>query len=95
MDIALWSLLISFDNMGRVGFSRHWGLVRDGRHNHMLTLLEATFKPIGKMGRIQWPLSIITQLKLADDVAKFAELANEVMDERANVSLDVLDNDNY
>ena len=55
-DISLWSLLISFDNMGRAGYSTEWGVVKTGRHNHFLDLLEATFRAIGKFGRLQWPL---------------------------------------
>jgi hypothetical protein len=86
IDISLWSLLISFDNMGRVGYSREWGLVKSGRHNHMLNLLEATFKPLGKLGRVVWPVAAISQLQLAEDVKKFGLLASETIDERANVS---------
>ena len=86
VDISIWSLLISFDNMGRVGYSREWGVIKDGRHNYMLNLLEASFRPIGRMGRLQWPIATITQLQLGKDVKQFGVLASETIDERANVS---------
>jgi hypothetical protein len=91
VDISLWSLLISFDNMGRVGYSREWGLVRGGQHSRMLGLLEAAFRPIGKMGRLQWPLTIINQLQLGDDFKQFGVLASETIDERANVKRNISD----
>jgi len=36
-DISLWSLLISFDSMGKVGLLEEWGVVKAGRHNYFLT----------------------------------------------------------
>lgn len=52
----------------------------------MLHLLEATFRPLGKLGRLTWPVAAISQLQLAEDVTQFGVLASETIDERAKVS---------
>ena len=72
--------------MDRVGSSREWGVVKAGRHNYFLDLLESTFRPIGKFVRLQWLLGAIIQLELAEDVKQFGILGSQAMDERLNVS---------
>ena len=39
-DISLWSLLVLFDSMGGDGYSREWDVVKAGRRNHFLDLVE-------------------------------------------------------
>jgi cytochrome P450 family 628 len=62
MNTSHWSTLIAYDTMGKVGFSEDWGAVKDGRENPILHLLEATFTPLGKMGRWTWPLSVMVDV---------------------------------
>lgn len=71
--------------MGRVGYSREWGVVEKGTESLMLSLLEATFRPIGKLGRVGWILAMASQLKLSKERTQFQALANRVIDEREQV----------
>lgn len=90
MDISLWSLLISFDNMGRVGYSREWGAIKSGKESRMLSLLESLFRPIGKFGRLAWPIAAAMQVVgPPEELRLFSELAKETMDEREHVSTNI------
>jgi len=85
LDVSLYSILIVFDNVGRIGYSRDWGVVKAGKEDRMLELLGASFKPMGKMGRVAWPLAIGARLNVSKDLIEFDRLANTVMDERESV----------
>lgn len=52
LNISLYSMLISFDNMGRVGYSKEWGVIKAGHANNMLSLLEVLTRLAGKLGQI-------------------------------------------
>ncbi|KAH8821374.1 cytochrome P450 [Xylogone sp. PMI_703] len=88
IDISLYSLLISFDTMGRVGYSKEWGVVKKGSEDVMLSLLEAAFRPIGKLGRVAWILALVNQLKLSKEFLAFEDLAKRSMDERLKMDAD-------
>lgn len=65
VDISLSSLLISFDNMGRVGFSREFGLVTAGKESHYLGLIEWLFGSIAVLGSsFSWPVPIAQALNI-------------------------------
>lgn len=65
VDTSLFSLLISFDNMGRVGFSRDFGLVPAGKESHYLELIEWLFGSIAVLGSsLSWPVPIAQALNL-------------------------------
>lgn len=85
LDVSLYSILIAFDNVGRIGYSREWGVVKAGKEDRMLELLGASFKPMGKMGRVTWPLAIGARLNVSKELIEFDHLANTVMDERESV----------
>lgn len=87
LDVSLYSILIAFDNVGRIGYSREWGVVKAGKEDRMLELLGASFKPMGKMGRVTWPLAIGARLNVSKELIEFDHLANTVMDERESVSV--------
>ncbi|KUI67260.1 Tryprostatin B 6-hydroxylase [Cytospora mali] len=70
VDDSLFSLLISFDNMGRVGFSREFGLVTAGKESHYLELIEWLFGSIAVLGSsFGWPVPIRTDNP--EDVMKY------------------------
>lgn len=59
VDTSLYSLLISFDNMGRIGFSREFGLVKAGKESHYLELFEWLFGSIAILGSsFGWPVPL-------------------------------------
>lgn len=87
VDTSLFSLLISFDNMGRVGFSREFGLVTAGKESHYLELIEWLFGSIAVLGSsFGWPVPIAQALNLDP---RQRELEEATMEE-ANLRLRVI-----
>jgi tryprostatin B 6-hydroxylase len=86
LNVSLYSMLIPFDSMGKVGFSKDFHGVSQGKENHMLRLLEAVFKAVGYLGEVTWPFGIGKGLGLDRDMVEFEELAVQLTDERDKVS---------
>jgi hypothetical protein len=86
LDISLYSELISFDNMGRVGYSKEWGVIKAGHANNMLSLLDVLTRPSGKLGRVAWLRAVGFQLKLSKEFREFEKLSKVTIDVRENVS---------
>lgn len=88
VDTSLFSLLISFDNMGRVGFSREWGLVRAGKENRLLHLIEVLFGSIALLGSsLNWPVPLLKALGVDPRQREFEKLVQETARERAEVGV--------
>ncbi len=85
IDSTVSSKLLTFDNMGRIGFSKDFGLTEIGKQSHMLRLLEATFKPMALLGALFWPLAIARDLGLDTDMREFENLSKTMVDERQAV----------
>ncbi|KAK4171110.1 putative cytochrome P450 E-class, group I [Triangularia setosa] len=83
INTSLFSLLIPFDHMGKVGFSYEFRSIDAGKENRMLHLLESLFGQFGKTGELSWPLSIAKDLNLGKEAAEFDELTIEMADRRA------------
>ncbi|KAK3356649.1 cytochrome P450 [Lasiosphaeria hispida] len=82
IDSSLFSLLITFDNMGKIGFSHQFGTIEAGKENHMLGLLEVTFGQIAQLGELVWPLAFFKSLGVGGDSAKFDALTRKMADTR-------------
>ncbi|KAH8812322.1 cytochrome P450 [Xylogone sp. PMI_703] len=82
IDTSLYSLSIPFENMGRMGFSKKFGSIKEGKETPMLHLIEVTFASLGKLGQMSWPLVLIGALGLAGDHMQFEKLACELADQR-------------
>ncbi|KAK4205494.1 putative cytochrome P450 E-class, group I [Triangularia verruculosa] len=85
VNTSLFSLLIPFDHMGKVGFSHEFRSVEAGEENRMLHLLESLFGQFGRTGELCWPLSIAKDLNLGKEAAEFDQLTMEMADRRAAV----------
>lgn len=83
IDTSLFSLLIPFDHMGKVGFSHQFRSIEAGKEHRMLHLLESMFGKIGQMGELTWLLSIAQNLKLSKTAAEFDQLTMLMADRRA------------
>ncbi|GAB1318032.1 Cytochrome P450 E-class, group IV [Madurella fahalii] len=84
IDTSLFSLLITFDNMGKVGYSHDFNTLEAGKENRMLHLLELMFGQIAALGEVCWPLSVLQGLNVGGEAAEFDELARTMADRRAN-----------
>ena len=58
IDISEYSLYVVCDIMGKVGLSKDFYAVKNARSD-MIRLLTALFSPVGKAGRMQWPLNLL------------------------------------
>jgi cytochrome P450 len=92
IDTSLYALLIPFDNIGRVGFSSEFGMVRSGRETELLRLLGVGLAAAGKLGQMGWPIGVLRSLGLTTDEDKLDVYLNELIGKRiANDSPDKQD----
>ncbi|EHA51871.1 cytochrome P450 3A24 [Pyricularia oryzae 70-15] len=82
IDITHYMMLLSFDLTGAVGYSADYQTIKTGKENRTLHLLEASFKPFGKLGFLAWPVQIALELGLAKEQKEFEKLAVKTVDER-------------
>lgn len=80
--MTLFCLLIPFEAMGHMGYSKAFNTVKEGKESHMLRLLEITFKTIGLMGSLLWPIHLAARFNLGKEQIEFEKLAVQVADER-------------
>lgn len=90
IDTSLYALLIPFDNIGRVGFSTEFGMVRSGRETELLRLLGIGFAAASKLGQMGWPLGVLRSLGLTADEDKLNGYINELIEKRIAVGLSLL-----
>ncbi|KAK4447358.1 Tryprostatin B 6-hydroxylase [Podospora aff. communis PSN243] len=82
IDTSLFSLLITFDHMGKIGYSHDFGTVEAGKENRMLDLLEVMFGQIGQLGELTWPIALMKSLGVGGEAAEFDALACQMADGR-------------
>jgi len=88
MEISHWALLFVFDVMGKVGYSEDWGAVKDGRPNATLHLLDALFRPLGRLGRWIWPVGFAVDTGLGNEEREeFEAWSNKLLAVRQKVRL--------
>ncbi|KXH31815.1 L-ornithine-N5-monooxygenase [Colletotrichum simmondsii] len=88
INASHYAKLIPFDNMGRVGYGRDFGTVRDGREDRMLDLIETTFKLGARLGQTPWPLVFLAKLPRMGMQKEFEDLGVRLVDERIAVDSD-------
>jgi cytochrome P450 family 628 len=83
--MTLFSHLIAFDNMGKLGYSKDFNTVSTGRKDRMLQLLTATFGMVAKLGHLAWPLALVMRLPAFGMRKEFEKLGCDLVDERQAV----------
>ena len=91
INTSLFSLLVTFDHMGRVGFSQNFRTIEAGEEHRMLDLIEVLFGQLGQLGELSWPLALLQSLGVGGDAAEFDALACKMADRRDTVSQAWLD----
>lgn len=87
INTSLYSLLIPFENMGRMGFSENFGSIKAGKEDPMLHFLEETLGGIAKLGALWWPIAVINSIGGSKDHKEFEKLACMMVDRREKVSV--------
>jgi tryprostatin B 6-hydroxylase len=72
--------------MGKMGYSADFGTVKAGGEDRMLHLIEVSFKAIGQIGQLSWPIALSKDLNLSPEQTEFETLACELADEREKAS---------
>jgi tryprostatin B 6-hydroxylase len=85
VNTSLYSLLIPFENMGRMGFSDNFGSIQKGKEDPMLHYLEVTLGSIGKLGAMYWPIALLNAIGGSSDHVAFQKLACKMVDKREKV----------
>ncbi|KAK5991698.1 Cytochrome P450 monooxygenase orf5 [Cladobotryum mycophilum] len=83
INTSLYSTLIPFENMGRMGFSTKFDSIAAGKEDPMLHLIEVMFASLGQLGQMTWPVVLLTALGANADYVSFERLACNLTDERA------------
>ncbi|KAL7908177.1 cytochrome P450 [Trichoderma velutinum] len=82
VNTSLYSLLIPFENMGRMGFSINFGSIQKGKEDPMLHYLEETLGMIAKLGTMWWPIPLFMALGGSSDHIEFEKLTCRMVDQR-------------
>ncbi|KAL7931819.1 cytochrome P450 [Trichoderma chlorosporum] len=82
INTSLYSLLIPFENMGRMGFSCNFGSIQKGKEDPMLHYLEETLGTIGKLGQLWWPIALANSVGGSKDHLEFQKIACRMVDQR-------------
>lgn len=86
IDTSLFSLLITFDHMGKIGFSHEFKTIEAGKENRMLHLLEVTFGQVASLGELSWPLAMLKDMGVGGEAAEFDQLTRKMADTREKVT---------
>ncbi|KAL6898691.1 cytochrome P450 [Trichoderma evansii] len=82
INTSLYSTLIPFENMGRMGFSVSFGSVTAGKEDPMLHYLEVVLATLAKLGLIWWPIALVQAIGGSKDHNEFQKLACQMVDRR-------------
>ncbi|KAM0447685.1 hypothetical protein ACHAO4_008826 [Trichoderma viride] len=88
INTSLYSTLIPFENMGRMGFSVSFGSIKAGKENPMLHYLEVTLGTLAKLGLIWWPIALLQAFGSSKDHVNFQKLACQMVDKRREQATD-------
>ncbi|KAK0747207.1 cytochrome P450 [Schizothecium vesticola] len=82
INTSLFSLLVTFDHMGKIGFSHDFNTIEAGKENRMLDLLEVMFGQLGQLGELVWPVALMKSLGAGGDAGEFDRLTKTMADRR-------------
>lgn len=86
VDTTVYSELIAFENMGRMGFSKEFGVIRSGKRGRMQDLLRTMFSTSSALGELWWPIVLLNDLGITPAPAEeFFDLAIKLTEERMAV----------
>lgn len=91
INTSLFALLVSFENMGLIGFSHEFGTLEAGKEDRMLKLLETMFGQLAQLGELVWPVAVMNSLGIGG--GEFDALAMKMADRRLALSPDTESSD--
>ncbi|KAH8902894.1 cytochrome P450 3A24 [Coniochaeta sp. PMI_546] len=82
IEITEAVLLVAFDNMGKVGFTKEFGTTSTGQGVRWLNLLNAAFGRIARLGGVPWPILIVKSVGLLGDIQEFNDISAATAEDR-------------
>ncbi|KAB5570125.1 cytochrome P450 [Coniochaeta sp. 2T2.1] len=82
VEITNAMLLVAFDNMGKIGFSKEFGTVTTGQGVKWLALLSSFLRQGAGLAMVTWPLLIIDSVGEFGEVAEFSRISAEMHEDR-------------
>jgi tryprostatin B 6-hydroxylase len=73
IEMSKAMLLLAFDNMGQIGFSKEFGATQKGEGARWIHLMGALFEQIASLGGLSWPTLIAASL---EKLGRFGPLKN-------------------
>jgi hypothetical protein len=72
--------------MGKMGYSIDFGVVKTGKTDRMLHLIENFLTGIANIGQITWPIALAKKLDISAEQKEFEGLASRLAEDREKVS---------
>jgi tryprostatin B 6-hydroxylase len=85
VEITEAVLLVAFDNMGKIGFSREFGTIATGKGVKWLDLLDALLGAVAKLGGAPWPIMIAKSIGTLGTIQEFANISASMAEDRMKV----------
>lgn len=85
VEITKAMVLVAFDNMGKIGFSKDFGTVTTGQGVKWLALLSSLFKQGADIAMVAWPILIANSFGKFGDIAEFGKISAEMSADRFQV----------
>ena len=91
LEISEAVLLVAFDNMGKIGFTKEFGTVASGKPVRWLNLMSALFTSVARLGGVAWPILIAKSLgdSAMGSIQEFSAISAATAEDRLKVSAEV------
>jgi hypothetical protein len=88
VDATLWSMFLSFDVLGDIGFSKDFGNMSTGKEHPALQQLHGFLWTIGVVQAVPWLPSLLSSVPGATrGVSSFFDLCNSVLTDKQKVCI--------
>ncbi|KAB5559532.1 cytochrome P450 [Coniochaeta sp. 2T2.1] len=82
IEISGAVLLVAFDNMGKIGFTKEFGTVATGKPVRWLNLMAAAFTSIARLGGVAWPILLAKSVGVLGDIEEFSAISAATAEDR-------------
>lgn len=87
IEITKAMLLVAFDNMGKLGFSKEFGAVASGEGVKWLDLLDVLLSSVARLGGMPWPILVAKSIGQLGDIQEFSNISAGMAEDRLKVGL--------
>jgi hypothetical protein len=85
VEVTKAMLLVAFDNMGKIGFTKEFGSITKGEGTRWLNLLSALFEQLARLGGLPWPVLVAKTFGDLGEVTELSNISAEMAEDRLQV----------